>query len=145
MFIEQTSLIKYFPFLNKAKIGILRKRKCNSDIKSLYSLEIGRNKLVKIKETHCFDCGSRLVKNGRNKRLIIRDNGKGKFQFYTMKIKKSLYGSFIKYMQFKINNLTKKNDENEKNTPENLCYECYGPYARKWSLEHRRTDYYKSL
>ena len=78
MFIEQTSLIKYFPFLNKAKIGIHRSRKCKSEIKSLYSLEIGRDNIVKIKETHCFDCNSRLVKNGHNKRLIIRDSGKGK-------------------------------------------------------------------
>ncbi len=81
MFIEQTSLIKYFPFLKKPKIGILRKKHCKSNIKSRYSLEIGRGNTVKIKETHCLDCGSRLVKNGRNKRVIIHDNGKGKLQF----------------------------------------------------------------
>ena len=81
MFIEQTNLIKYFPFLKKPKIGILRNKKSKCDIKTLYSLEIGRDNILKIKETHCFYCGSRLIKNGYNKRLIIRDNGKGKFSF----------------------------------------------------------------
>jgi len=81
MFIEQTSLIKYFPFLKKPKIGKPRNKNCNPNVESPYSLEIGRDNIVKIKEAHCFDCGFRLVKNGHNKRLIIRDNGKGKLQF----------------------------------------------------------------
>ena len=81
MFIEQTSLIKYFPFLKKSKIGKSRNKNCKPNVESPYSLEIGCDNIVKIRETHCLNCGSRLVENGRNKRLIIRDNGKGKLQF----------------------------------------------------------------
>ena len=78
MLIEQSNLIKYFPFLKKSKIKKFQKNYCKKNIESSCSLEIGRDNIVKIKESHCLDCGTRLVKNGRNKRLIIRDYGKGK-------------------------------------------------------------------
>ena len=81
MLIEQTSLIKYFPFLKNPKIAKFRKKTIRSKAKLQYSFEIGRDKTIKIKETHCLDCGVRLLKNGRNKRLIIRDMGKGKHHF----------------------------------------------------------------
>ncbi|MBN1217249.1 MAG: hypothetical protein JXA99_17645 [Candidatus Lokiarchaeota archaeon] len=80
MLIKQTSLIKYFPLLNISKIKRNQKKKDKCNNKLLYSLDIGRDNIVRIKETHCLDCGARLVKNGHNKRLIIRDNGKGKLK-----------------------------------------------------------------
>ena len=82
MLIEQTSLIKYFPFIKKTKKKNPKINRSKISPKSLYSLEMERDYILKIKETHCLDCGSRLVKNGRNKRLIIRDNGKGKLKFH---------------------------------------------------------------
>jgi transposase-like protein len=81
MLIEQTSLIKYFPFLEKSIIRKPRNKNNKSNTEFPFSIEIGHDSIVKIKETHCLDCGSRLIKNGCNKRVIIRDNGKGKLQF----------------------------------------------------------------
>ncbi len=80
MYIEQTSLIKYFPFLElpKSKRDKKENDECNPDHE--YTLILGRDDILRIKETHCLDCGARLVKNGYNERLIIRDNGKGKLR-----------------------------------------------------------------
>ena len=81
MLIEQTSLIKYFPFLEKSENGGCREKNIRNNKRFYYSFEIGRDKTIKIKETHCLDCGARLVRNGHNKRLIIQDIGKGKHRF----------------------------------------------------------------
>ena len=46
-----------------------------------YHIQMIGNNTIVIQEMYCFDCGRRLVKNGLNSRLIIPDNGLGRFEF----------------------------------------------------------------
>ena len=82
--IEQTTLLKFFPFLSKPKnhslIVELDKRKEISDGKG-YTLRMRRDGTIYIRETHCLNCGFRLIKNGHNPRIAIFDNGLGRHEF----------------------------------------------------------------
>ena len=76
--IEQPTLNKFFPNLPEPEhhcfLAELEKRKTLSNGKR-YTIRMKRNGTIYIKETHCLTCGSRLVKNGYNPRIVILDNG----------------------------------------------------------------------
>lgn len=76
--IEQTTLIKFFPFLRRRRSerNKSNKREIQADMK--YTLILEPNNVLTIKETHCLKCGSRLVKNGWNFRTLILDKSRGK-------------------------------------------------------------------
>ena len=82
--VEQTTLNKFFPDFSAPQINGL-----TSDEKSVishfkespYSLRMKRDGTIYIKETHCFDCGRRLVKNGHNPRIAILDKDLGRREF----------------------------------------------------------------
>ncbi len=82
--IEQTTLLKFFPFLPKSKTQSLivefDKRKEISNGKG-YILKMRRDGTIYIQETHCLNCGFRLIKNGYNPRIAIFDNGLGRHEF----------------------------------------------------------------
>ena len=82
--IEQCTLNKFFPNLPEPKdyslLAELERRKALSTDKG-YTLRMKRNGTIYIKETHCLTCGSRLVKNGYNPRIVILDNGLGRHEF----------------------------------------------------------------
>lgn len=82
--IEQTTLLKFFPFLPKPKIHSitidLDKRKEISNGEG-YTLRMRRDGTIYIMETHCLNCGFRLIKNGHNPRIVIFDNGLGRHEF----------------------------------------------------------------
>ena len=69
--IEQTTLIKFFPFLRKrsGRRGMITV--AESPFKPKYGSVLEPNNELKIKETHCLNCGSRLLKNGWNSRVLI--------------------------------------------------------------------------
>jgi len=46
-----------------------------------YNVVMGLDNVLRINETHCLVCTSRLVKNGHNNRLVIRDQGSGMLRF----------------------------------------------------------------
>jgi hypothetical protein len=82
--IEQSTLNKFFPNLPKPTEDSLPAQidKRMAFLKEdQYTLRMSRDGTVCIKETHCLTCGKRLVKNGRNPRIVIFDNGLGKQQF----------------------------------------------------------------
>jgi len=82
--IEQTTLLKFFPFLPKPKnhsITVdLDKRKEISNGKG-YTLGMRRDGTIYIMKTHCLNCRFRLIKNGHNPRIVIFDNGLGRHKF----------------------------------------------------------------
>jgi len=82
--IEQTTLLKFFPFLPKPKnhslFVELDKRKEISDGKG-YTLRMRRDVTINILETNSLNCGFRLIKNGHNPRIAIFDNGLGRHEF----------------------------------------------------------------
>lgn len=83
--IEQPTLNKFFPNLPKPKDHSLLTELERIDALSEgegYTLRMKRDGTIYIKETHCFTCHSRLVKNGSNSRIAILDNGLGKHRFY---------------------------------------------------------------
>ena len=83
--IEQSNLNKFFPFLSEPTDDYLPteiERRMALSKGDRYTLRMDRNGTVYIKETHCFTCGKRLVKSGRNPRIVIFDNGLGKQEFH---------------------------------------------------------------
>ncbi|MFW9988856.1 MAG: hypothetical protein ACFFC3_09395 [Candidatus Odinarchaeota archaeon] len=79
--IKQTTLIKYFP-PQKINESIIDKKQISPYYKDhSYKIILEANKIIKIKETHCLQCGSRLVRNGSNIRKVILDKWKGKHKF----------------------------------------------------------------
>lgn len=82
--LKQRTLLKFCPSLPKPKkrnlLVEIEKREIFSASNS-YTLSIEADNAVKIQETHCLDCGTRLVKNGYNHRIAILDGGLGKFHF----------------------------------------------------------------
>lgn len=81
MILEQTTLLKFLPGL---KInGLITDEKPSSTLqsKTSYTLIIERGGTVRVKETHCLDCGKRLFRNGINPRIAILDKDRGKRVF----------------------------------------------------------------
>jgi transposase-like protein len=78
--IEQTTLIKFFPILRRRRITRLGGDGQKLPIDENYTLILEPNGNLKIRETHCLKCGSRLVKNGWNSRILILDKEFGKKQ-----------------------------------------------------------------
>ena len=79
--IEQTTLNKFFPNLRKKRKLDERANRYDKQINTEYTLVLDPNYNVKIRETHCYQCGSRLVRNGWNSRIAILDKGLGKRLF----------------------------------------------------------------
>lgn len=82
--VVQTTLNKFDPSLPEPKNRNLTRVLEESElIKShgRYHIQMTGNNTIVIQEMYCFDCGRRLVKNGLNSRLIIPDNGLGRFEF----------------------------------------------------------------
>jgi len=83
--VKQSTLHKYFPFLPEPntegnyvrKYEILKENK----MKSKYTLIVEPGNRIEIEETHCLECGRRLLKNRFNQRIIILDKGSGKYTF----------------------------------------------------------------
>jgi len=90
--IEQTTLIKFYPFLR------IRRKAHNQGAerillpKKKYTLNLEPNDTLIIKESHCLKCGSRLVKNGWNNRFLILDKRRGKKKVRLMRKRCSLCG-----------------------------------------------------
>lgn len=83
--IEQTTLIKYFPFL---KINVLTTDETprTAKLEDLpYTPVLEPDQSIQIKEIHCLHCSSRLVKNGSNTRKVFLDKWKGKRNFRIMR------------------------------------------------------------
>ena len=79
--IVQSTLIKFDPSLPEpTKTDLAREHEKRKEIKNdrRYHIHLSNNNNVEIEETHCLDCGSRLVKNGFNNRITIRANGIGR-------------------------------------------------------------------
>ena len=83
--IEQTTLIKYFPPLQINALTTDEKR-CNPVYNdNTYTLVLEPDMSIRIKETHCSQCGTRLVKNGSNIRRVFLDKWKSKRTFRIMR------------------------------------------------------------
>ena len=79
--IEQTTLIKYFPIL-QINVLTIGKNRCSARSKAQpYTPVLEPDQSIYIKETHCLQCGSRLVKNGSNARKVFLDKWKGERMF----------------------------------------------------------------
>ena len=82
--IEQTTLNKFFPNLPKPQDHSLTKRLKQINRLSTndgYTLRMKHDGTVDIKEDYCLACGSRLVKNGYNRRIAILAEGLGRHEF----------------------------------------------------------------
>jgi len=75
---EQTTLIKFYPFLRKRRRTRHRGNKRESEPKQEYTINLEPNNDLIIKENRCLKCGSRLVKNGWNHRFLILNERRGK-------------------------------------------------------------------
>lgn len=75
---EQTTLIKFYSFLRKRRSVRSESNKRVNELIQSYTLILEPNNDLIIKETRCFKCGSRLVKNGWNNRILILKNRRGK-------------------------------------------------------------------
>ena len=82
--IEQTTINKFFPEIQNQKINRLisdeKKRVTKSD-RNGYTISMTPDGNIYIKETHCLDCGRRLIKNGHNPRIAILDKDLGRHEF----------------------------------------------------------------
>jgi len=82
--IKQCTLNKFFPNLPEPEdhslLAELKKREALFSSKR-YTIGMKRNGTIYIKETHCLPCGSRLIKNGYNPRIMILDNGLERHEF----------------------------------------------------------------
>jgi len=81
--IEQTTLYKFCSNLPEPKtrdllVQLSKKEAISNDN---YTLSIGTGNIIEIQETHCFECGTRLKKNGFNDRIAILDEGVGRHEF----------------------------------------------------------------
>ena len=81
MILEQSTLIKFFPCLEIKNLKLNRAIKPRKRNKESYNLVFEPTNDIKIKQTHCLECNSRLVKNGWNFRILILDNQRGKDLF----------------------------------------------------------------
>lgn len=81
MKVKQTSLIKFLPKLRSRKKSVLSSNKAKVKAQKEYTLKMGCDLVLRIQETHCLACGSRLFKNGHNNRLVIRDKWCGESKF----------------------------------------------------------------
>lgn len=82
--LEQRTLLKFCPLFPEPKKRILAReieKRENFSAKKSYTLLVEADNVVEIQETHCIDCGTRLVKNGHNRRIFVLDGGLGKFEF----------------------------------------------------------------
>ena len=79
--IEQTTLIKFFPNLRRKRKLDKRANRHENQIDTEYTLILEPNYDIKVRETHCYRCGSRLIKNGSNPRMVILDKGRGRRLF----------------------------------------------------------------
>jgi len=82
--IEQCTLNKFFPNLPKPQEHSLAKRLKQINRLSAtegYTLRMRHDGAVYIKEKYCLNCGSRLVKNGYNRRIAILGEGLGRHEF----------------------------------------------------------------
>ncbi|KKM67667.1 hypothetical protein LCGC14_1468820 [marine sediment metagenome] len=81
--IEQGTLYKFCPDLPEPKtrdllVQFSKKEAISNDS---YTLSIEAGNTIEIQETHCFECGTRLKKNGFNDRIAILDEGLGIYEF----------------------------------------------------------------
>jgi len=76
--IEQTTLIKFFPSLRRRRRARRKGDGQDSHADVKYNLILEPNNILRIKETHCLKCASRLIKNGWNRRTLILDKSHGK-------------------------------------------------------------------
>ncbi len=83
--IEQTTLIKFFPNLRKTNATFRIPDQHRTQTNSQYSLIFEPKNNIKIKETHCYRCNSRLVKNGSNPRFLLLNFKRGKRRFRVMR------------------------------------------------------------
>lgn len=81
MRIEQTTLLKFLPSLRINGLITDGKKIWTQPIESGYTLRMERNGTICVKETHCLDCGKRLIRNGHNPRIAILDKDLGKRVF----------------------------------------------------------------
>lgn len=78
---SQATLLKYDPNLPEpSKPSLARRIEHLDEIKSdgRYKYHVNGDNTVEIENTHCLDCGRRLVYNGFNNRIIILDRNIGK-------------------------------------------------------------------
>lgn len=83
--IEQTTLIKYFPCLKINSLTTDGNRCLTRSKEQSYTLVLVPDHSLHIKEKHCLQCGTRLVKNGSNTRKVFLDKWKGKRTFRLMR------------------------------------------------------------
>jgi transposase-like protein len=79
--IEQATLLKFLPHLKNKGLIIDEKRKRTVQTRRSYTLRMERDGTILVKETHCLDCGKRLLRNGHNPRIAILDKDLGKREF----------------------------------------------------------------
>lgn len=82
---EQATLIKFFPPLRTRRRGRNKGDGREMCLAPKYSLTLEPNNILKVKETHCLKCGSRLVKNGWNFRTLILSKSHGKRKLRIMR------------------------------------------------------------
>ena len=79
--IEQTTLIKYLPGSKINGLTSDEKDTFPQTTDSFYTLRMRQDGTIIIKESHCLECGRRLLLNGHNPRVVILDRNLGRREF----------------------------------------------------------------
>ena len=83
--IEQTTLIKYLPGLKINPLISDEARHSTRSRERSYTLILEPDTSIQIKETHCLQCRTRLVKNGSNSKKVYLDKWRGERTFRIMR------------------------------------------------------------